>query len=194
MEKQLAVEVKEHLLQKIVLFWRNLRDDENGGYYGWLSYDLQLDKKSVKGCILNSRITWFFANAYTLYKTGKITDTDCLLAGFSGRDLLAEAKHGYEICNLLKQFRLIFCYSLFPYKCILICTGFYFSTINKNGFSRNFTQIKKSIGHFSKNTFCAWCKMNASKSRKSCMIWGWSTFKKKHEIDISFTIQLHGTG
>ena len=100
----------------------------------------------------------------------------------------------YEICNLLKQFRLIFCYSLFPYKCILICTGFYFSTINKNGFSRNFTQIKKSIGHFSKNTFCAWCKMNASKSRKSCMIWGWCTFKKKHEIDISFTIQLHGTG
>lgn len=101
MEKQLAVEVKEHLLQKIVPFWRNLRDDENGGYYGWLSYDLQLDKKSVKGCILNSRITWFFANAYTLYKTGKITDTDCLLAGFSGKDLLDEAKHGYEF---LKKF------------------------------------------------------------------------------------------
>ncbi len=101
MEKQLAVEVKAHLLQKIIPFWRNLRDEENGGYYGWFSYELQLDKKSVKGCILNSRITWFFANAYTLYKTGKITETECQAAGFSGDDLLEEAKHGYDF---LKKF------------------------------------------------------------------------------------------
>lgn len=74
-------EVKDHLLNTIIPFWKNLRDDEYGGYYGWLDYDLKLDKKAVKGCILNSRITWFFANAYTLLKD---------------ESLLDEAKHGFQ--------------------------------------------------------------------------------------------------
>lgn len=73
-------EVKEHLLHTIIPFWKNLRDNEHGGYYGWLGYDLALDKKAVKGGILNSRITWFFANAYTLLKD---------------ESLLDEAKHGF---------------------------------------------------------------------------------------------------
>ena len=81
----LREEVKEELLWHIIPFWKNLRDDEWGGYYGWLSYDLSLDKKSEKGCILNSRITWFFSNAYTLLKE---------------ESLLDEAKHGYAF---LKQ-------------------------------------------------------------------------------------------
>lgn len=74
-------EVKDHLRNTIIPFWKNLRDDEYGGYYGWLDYDLKLDKKAVKGCILNSRITWFFANAYTLLKD---------------ESLLDEAKHGFQ--------------------------------------------------------------------------------------------------
>ena len=43
------------------------------------TYDLAVDKKAVKGCILNSRIMWFFSNAYTLLKD---------------ESLLDEAKHG----------------------------------------------------------------------------------------------------
>lgn len=89
-------EVKQELLTDIIPFWRKLRDEEYGGYYGWLSYDLALDKKAEKGCILNSRITWFFANAYTAYKKGFFTDAECKAAGFFGSDLLAEAKHGYQ--------------------------------------------------------------------------------------------------
>lgn len=73
-------EVKAHLLNDIIPFWKNLRDDEFGGYYGYMDYDLKVDKKAVKGCILNSRITWFFANAYTLLKD---------------EGLLEEAKHGF---------------------------------------------------------------------------------------------------
>ena len=73
-------EVKAHLLNDIIHFWKNLRDDEFGGYYGYMDYDLKVDKKAVKGCILNSRITWFFANAYTLLKD---------------ESLLEEAKHGF---------------------------------------------------------------------------------------------------
>ena len=74
-------EIKNHLTDCIIPFWKKLRDDEHGGYYGWMDYDLTVDKKAVKGCILNSRITWFFANAYLLLKD---------------ESLLEEAKHGYE--------------------------------------------------------------------------------------------------
>lgn len=73
-------EIKSHLLENIIPFWKSLRDDEYGGYYGWMDYDLKLDKKAVKGCILNSRILWFFSNAYTLLKD---------------ESLLEEAKHGF---------------------------------------------------------------------------------------------------
>lgn len=74
-------EMKSHLTEKIIPFWKNLRDDEFGGYYGYMDYDLAVNKQAVKGCILNSRITWFFANAYLLLKD---------------ESLLEEAKHGYE--------------------------------------------------------------------------------------------------
>lgn len=73
-------EVKNQLVSSIIPFWKNLRDDEFGGYYGYMGYDLKLDKKAEKGCILNSRITWFFSNAYTLLKD---------------ESLLKEADHGY---------------------------------------------------------------------------------------------------
>ena len=61
-------EIQNHLVKDIIPFWKNLRDDENGGYYGWVGFDLKVDKKAVKGCILNSRILWFFSNAYTMLK------------------------------------------------------------------------------------------------------------------------------
>lgn len=59
-----ATEIKEHLVNDLIPFWQGLKDEENGGFYGYLSYNLKLDKKAVKGCILNSRILWFFSNAY----------------------------------------------------------------------------------------------------------------------------------
>ena len=61
-------QVKEHLLSDIIPFWQRLRDEEYGGFYGYMGYDLEIDKKAVKGCILNSRILWFFSNAYLLLK------------------------------------------------------------------------------------------------------------------------------
>ena len=74
-------EVKSELTGHIIPFWKKLRDDEFGGYYGLLDYDLNLDKKAEKGCILNNRITWFFSNAYMCLKD---------------ETLLDEARHGYE--------------------------------------------------------------------------------------------------
>ena len=76
----MAEEIKTHLIQKIIPFWKSLRDDVYGGYYGFMDHDLKLDKKAVKGCILNSRITWFFSSVYTLLKD---------------ESLLEEAEHGF---------------------------------------------------------------------------------------------------
>ncbi|MBO5473996.1 MAG: AGE family epimerase/isomerase [Lachnospiraceae bacterium] len=73
-------EIKKHLTECIIPFWKKLRDDEFGGYYGFMDHDLNVDKMAVKGCILNSRITWFFANAYMLLKD---------------ESLLEEARHGF---------------------------------------------------------------------------------------------------
>ena len=61
-------EIKEHLKNRLIPFWESLKDQEYGGYYSWLDYDLKLDRKYEKGCILNSRILWFFSNAYALFK------------------------------------------------------------------------------------------------------------------------------
>ncbi len=79
--KQMKEQVREHLTHDIIPFWKSLRDDTDGGYYGYLDYDLSVDKKAVKGCILNSRIMWFFSNAYMLLKD---------------ESLLNEARHGFE--------------------------------------------------------------------------------------------------
>lgn len=68
----LKEEIKDELVQRIIPFWQNQIDDENGGYYGYLSFDLIPDKTAVKGCILNSRILWFFSNAYLLLKDDEL--------------------------------------------------------------------------------------------------------------------------
>jgi len=77
----LAGEMRKHLRDVIIPFWERLKDYENDGYYGWVGYDLKVDEKAVKGCILNSRIIWFFSNAYKILKDGK---------------LLEDARHGFE--------------------------------------------------------------------------------------------------
>ncbi|MCI8940588.1 MAG: N-acylglucosamine 2-epimerase [Dorea sp.] len=60
----LKTEVQRHLETDIIPFWESMKDEVYGGFYGFLDYDLNLDKEAVKGCILNSRILWFFSNAY----------------------------------------------------------------------------------------------------------------------------------
>ena len=74
-------EVKKELTGHIIPFWNKLRDDENGGFYGFMSYDLKLDKQADKGVILHARILWFYSKAY-------ITLGD--------KTLLDNARHAYE--------------------------------------------------------------------------------------------------
>lgn len=74
-------EAKEHLYQVIIPFWKGMRDDDYGGFYGYMDYNLKLHKEAVKGSILNSRILWFFSSA-------SITLED--------DTLLKEADHAYR--------------------------------------------------------------------------------------------------
>lgn len=67
-------EFRQELQDRIIPFWQGLVDKEFGGYYGLLDFDLNLDKKAVKGCILNSRILWFFSSAYLCLKDPALLD------------------------------------------------------------------------------------------------------------------------
>ncbi len=46
---------------RLIPFWSALRDEKYGGFYGYMDFGLNLDKRAEKGCILNSRILWFFS-------------------------------------------------------------------------------------------------------------------------------------
>ena len=56
-------EIRTHLEEKILPFWEKLKDDDFGGFYGYMDEALRLDRKADKGCILNSRILWTFSEA-----------------------------------------------------------------------------------------------------------------------------------
>lgn len=79
--KQINKEIKEHLVKGIIPFWESLRDEEFGGYYGYMGFDRKLEQTAIKGCILNSRIIWFFSNAYLV---------------LGNQNLLEDARHGFE--------------------------------------------------------------------------------------------------
>ncbi|MGN0589603.1 MAG: AGE family epimerase/isomerase [Ruminiclostridium sp.] len=74
-------EIKNELINHIIPFWNSMRDDEKGGFYGFMSHDLKLDKNAPKGVILHSRILWFYSNCYLVLK-----DKQCL----------ENARHCYE--------------------------------------------------------------------------------------------------
>jgi mannobiose 2-epimerase len=59
-------DVRAHLTDSIVPFWRNLKDEEHGGFYGRVDFNLEVHKTADKGGILNSRILWFFSNTRDL--------------------------------------------------------------------------------------------------------------------------------
>ena len=79
---QLVTQVRQELTDRIIPFWRGLRDDVNGGYIGQVDFDLTRRPEADRGCILNSRILWFFSETYR---------------ALGGAALLDEARHAYEM-------------------------------------------------------------------------------------------------
>ena len=55
--------LEQRYKDKMHSFWAELQDKERGGYYGEVDSAFNVHKDAVKGCILNSRILWFFSHA-----------------------------------------------------------------------------------------------------------------------------------
>lgn len=91
--KDLKREVQNHLTTKILPFWMRLKDEEQGGFYGYMDYDLQIDRQAVKGCILNSRILWFFSNACTCLKDETLLPYACHAYEFL-KDVCLDKEYG----------------------------------------------------------------------------------------------------
>ena len=68
MQSQFTKEIRAELTDHIIPFWHGLRDDQNGGFIGQVDVDLTRHPEAVKGCILNSRILWFFSETYMALK------------------------------------------------------------------------------------------------------------------------------
>lgn len=60
----MKTEIQKELENHIIPFWDALCDYERGGFYGFMDFDLKLDKDAPKGVILHSRILWFYSNCY----------------------------------------------------------------------------------------------------------------------------------
>lgn len=77
----LADKCRKELTERILPFWNRLRDDENGGFYGFMDNGLNVDKTADKGVILTSRILWFYSSCYRT---------------LGDEYLLDNARHAYE--------------------------------------------------------------------------------------------------
>ena len=61
-------QVKTDLEDNILPFWmKYMTDKEQGGYYGYATSSLEIDKTAPKSSILNSRILWTYSTAYRVY-------------------------------------------------------------------------------------------------------------------------------
>ncbi|HYH05218.1 MAG TPA: AGE family epimerase/isomerase, partial [Bacillota bacterium] len=65
----LRTQLDQELRDNILSFWINYtQDQENGGFYGFISDSLEVDSKYPKSCVLTARILWTFATAYRTYR------------------------------------------------------------------------------------------------------------------------------
>jgi mannobiose 2-epimerase len=87
-------EIQKELKEHIIPFWKGLRDDEYGGYYGLMDYDLNLDKEAEKGAILNSRILWFFSRAFNELKDISLLEEADHAYSFLKDKLMGDGKKG----------------------------------------------------------------------------------------------------
>ena len=51
-------ELEVELFQHIIPFWKNLKDEIFGGYYGYMNFDLQIDKNYDKPALGNKQIAF----------------------------------------------------------------------------------------------------------------------------------------
>ena len=93
----LSDELRNHLCRNLIPFWEKLRDKQFGGYFGWMDSRLDINFQAVKGCILNSRILWFFSNAYIWLQN---SDLDAVSAEVTLDSLEECARWAYRFLSI----------------------------------------------------------------------------------------------
>jgi len=67
-KKAWAARIEKELLGSILPFWmRHTVDRENGGFYGTVNCDLQVEKEAPRAAVINARILWTYSAACRLY-------------------------------------------------------------------------------------------------------------------------------
>ena len=74
---------RKHLTEDLIPFWNKMTDMERGGFYGYADECGIPDKNSPKGCILNSRILWFYSASYNLLKEPELLEKASVLLSSS---------------------------------------------------------------------------------------------------------------
>ena len=73
--EQLKKEAREELTNGILPFWMNrMQDTTNGGFYGRINGNNELQADAEKGAVLNARILWTLSAAYRLLGKGEYLD------------------------------------------------------------------------------------------------------------------------
>jgi len=68
----LVHDIESELKNNILQFWIDHSiDNDNGGFYGFISDNLIIDKIHEKSSVLNFRILWTYSAAYRVYKEAK---------------------------------------------------------------------------------------------------------------------------
>ncbi|WP_440897705.1 AGE family epimerase/isomerase [Amphibacillus sp. Q70] len=67
----LRQEMKQELTERILPFWLRLKDDQYGGLYGRVDFNLNVDRQGDKGGIVTARFLWTFSAAYRILKDEK---------------------------------------------------------------------------------------------------------------------------
>lgn len=65
---EFRIEVEKELTEHILPFWMKLKDEQNGGFYGKVDFDLNTHKQADKGGIVTARFLWTFSAAYRVTK------------------------------------------------------------------------------------------------------------------------------
>ncbi len=85
-KEELKSQISGELWNRLVPFWLKLKDGKNGGFIGYVGPDLVPDPEAEKGCILNSRILWFFSSVCLL----------CRQEGIKYQTFLEAADHAFD--------------------------------------------------------------------------------------------------
>ncbi|MEW4369428.1 AGE family epimerase/isomerase [Paenibacillus kandeliae] len=83
--EQLHEEIRQEWLEHILPFWMNLKDEQYGGYYGEVNYELEQRHDQPKGGIATARLLWSFAAAY------RVTGNE---------DIAVHAHHAYRFLSV----------------------------------------------------------------------------------------------